>query len=88
MVKNKRTRMTPIPDDLEKILSPLQLMTLRTAENEGWELYFVRRDGLEVPIPFIKGADSKTIGIIDKDGKFNAETEIRIRISPDAQETT
>ena len=88
MFKNKRTRMAHIRDNLENVLSTLQLMTLRNAENEGWELYFVRRDGLEIPIPVIKGADSKTIGIIDEDGNFNAETEIRIRTSPDPQETT
>jgi hypothetical protein len=75
--------MPPIPDNLENILNPMQLMTLRNAENDGWELCFVRRDGLEVPVPVIKGADSKIVGVIEEDGRFNANSSIRIRISPE-----
>ena len=78
--------MSPIPDDLDIILNPLQLMTLRNAENEGWELCFVRREGLEVPIPVIKGADSKSIAVIEENGNFNGEAEIRIRMSPEEHE--
>ena len=79
MYENKRDKMPPVPDNLEKILSPGQLLTLRNAESNGWELYFVRREGLDVPIPVIKGIGSHSIGVIEADGQFNAEADIRLR---------
>jgi len=83
MDNENRNKNKPIPDDLENILNPLQLITLRNAENEGWELCFVRREGLEVPVPVIRGADRKAIAVIEKDGNFNGYPKIRIRINPE-----
>ena len=83
MYENKRAKMSPIPDNLENILNPMQLMTLRNAENNGWELYFVRREGLDVPVPVIKGIGTRVIGIIEANGQFNAEAEIRVRDDPE-----
>ena len=79
MYENKRDKMSPIPDNLENVLNPSQLLTLRNAESNGWELYFVRREGLDVAIPVIKGIGSQSIGIIEADGQFNAEAGIRLR---------
>ena len=79
MPNNNRINMAPIPRNLEIILNSLQLITLCEAENEGWELCFVRREGLNVPIPVVKGCDKKTVGVIDEDGNFNGEPKIRIR---------
>jgi len=82
MTKDNRSTMPPIPDELEHILNPQQIMTLRDAENEGWELCFVRREGLEVPLPVIKGADDQIFAVIEEDGKFNGAAEIKVRNNP------
>lgn len=75
--------MLPISDDLENILTPMQLMTLCIAEHDGWELYFVRRDGLEVTVPIIRDSGSNIYGVIEADGAFNAYSDIRVRIYPE-----
>ena len=79
MYENKRDKMPAVPENLENILNPSQLLTLRNAESNGWELYFVRREGLDVPIPVIKGIGSQAIGVIEADGQFNTEADIRLR---------
>lgn len=77
--KNYRINMAPIPHDLDKILNFLQLITLNEAKNEGWELCFVRRVGLNIPVPVIRGYGSHSIGVIEEDGNFNGNPKIRIR---------
>jgi len=79
MANNNRINMAPIPRNLEIILNSLQYITLCEAENEGWELCFVRREGLNVPIPVVKGSDKKTVGVIEEDGNFNGDPKISIR---------
>jgi len=75
--------MSPIPDDLEGVLKSVQLMTLRNIEQRGWKLYFIRREGLDVPVPVVKHADAKTIGVIEEDGNLNTSPNIKIRINPE-----
>lgn len=79
MAKYNRTNMAPIPRDLDNILNSLQLITLNEANNEGWELCFVRRVGLNIPVPVIKGSGSNSIGVIEEDGNFNGNPKIKIR---------
>jgi len=79
MANNNRMNMIPIPGNLDMILSSLQLITLCEAENEGWELCFVRREGLKIPVPVIKGSDRETVAVIEEDGNFNGDPKIRIR---------
>jgi hypothetical protein len=79
--------MKPIPDNYENVLSAMQLMTLQIIEKRGWELYFVRRDGLDVPIPAVRSADGKTIGVIEEDGNLNTTPNIRIRLNPEMRVT-
>ena len=74
--------MKPIPDNFESFLNITQLMTLRNIEKQGWELYFIRRDGLDVPVIVVKSADGKTIGVIEEEGNLNT-TPIKIRINPE-----
>ena len=74
--------MKSIPDNFESVLNAAQLMTFRNLEKRGWKLYFIRRDGLEVPVPVVKNADGKTIGVIEEDGTLNTTPNIRIRANP------
>ena len=76
---DKRMGMPPIPQNYEKLLTASQMVALRSIEGYGWSLQFVRREGLDVPIPVIRGADGVAIGIIDEDGNINMKPEITIR---------
>lgn len=79
MDNEKRTKMTPVPDNYESLLTPLQLIALRNVAEFGWELRFVRREGIDIPVPVVKGADGQTIGIIDEDGNLNTHSDIQLR---------
>ena len=76
---DKRLGMAPIPADYERILTSPQLQALRSIENFGWSLKFVRREGRDIPLPVIKGADGKSIGVIDEDGNLDMNPKIIIR---------
>jgi len=75
----KREGLPPIPANYEHLLTAAQLMALRSIENFGWSLQFVRREGRTVPMPVIKGADGKSIGVIDEDGNLDMNPKIVIR---------
>lgn len=74
--------MKPIPDNFESVLNAMQLMTLHDIEKHGWRLYFIRQDGLDVPLPVVKSADGKAIGVIEESGNLNKTPNIRIRLNP------
>lgn len=79
MDSDKRMGMPAIPHNYEKLLTSSQMVALRSIEGYGWSLHFVRREGLEVPLPVIKGADGVAIGIIDEDGNINMNPDITLR---------
>ena len=79
MNTDKRFGLPPIPADYENLLTASQMVALRSIEGYGWSLHFVRREGLEIPIPVIKGADGVAIGMIDEDGNLNMNPDINIR---------
>ena len=76
---DKRLGMAPIPADYKRLLTSSQLQALRSIENFGWTLKFIRREGRDIPLPVIKGADGKSIGVIDEDGNLNMNPKIIIR---------
>jgi len=75
--------MKPIPDNFESLLSAKQLMTLRTIEQRGWTLYFIRRDGLQEPVTVVQSVDGKAIGVIEEGGDLNTTPNLKIRINPE-----
>jgi len=79
MSKDNRDKMPPIPANVDKLLNPLQLMAIRNVGNFGWELHFVRRNGVEIPVPVVKGADGKAIGVIDENGRVDTNSKLIIR---------
>ena len=79
MSDERRDRSAPIPDDYESLLTPMQLMALRNIAGFGWELRFVRRYGVDIPIPVVYSGQGRRIGVIEEDGKLNLEPEIRLR---------
>ena len=79
MSKSPRKRMTAIPNNWKKLLNPLQLMAIKNVEKFGWELHFVRRNGLDTPVPVVKGPEGELLGVIDLDGNINNNPNIIIR---------
>jgi len=75
----KREGLPPIPANYERLLTSSQLMALRSIENFGWTLHFVRREGRDIPMPVIRGADGTSIGVIDEDGNLDMNPKIVIR---------
>jgi len=76
---DKRLGLPPIPADYQRLLTSSQLQALRSIENFGWSLKFIRREGRDIPLPVIKGADGKSIGVIDEDGNLDMNPKIIIR---------
>ena len=68
---------------LKNILTPAQLMTLRIAEEYGWELYFVRRENQGAPVVGIMNTTNNALGVIDKDGNYIKNPALKTRINPE-----
>ncbi|MBL1276883.1 MAG: hypothetical protein COB30_012435 [Ectothiorhodospiraceae bacterium] len=79
MDDDKREHEKPIPDNLDDILSPFQLMALHRIESFGWELRFVRRPSSEAAIPVVFSDDGNKIGVLEDDGRINLDSDIKIR---------
>ena len=77
--EENRERMAPIPANLNKLLNQAQLLAIQKVGQFGWELQFVRRNGLEVPLPVIKGPNGEAVGIIDEDGNIDTNPDIVVR---------
>ena len=77
--EENRETMAPIPANLKKLLNQAQLLTIQRIGQFGWELQFVRRNGLEVPLPVVKGPTGEAIGVIDEDGNIDSNPDIVIR---------
>lgn len=79
MDREKRKGEKPIPDNLNKLLNPIQMAALRQIEGFGWQLRFVRRPLFQDPVPVVYSADGTKIGLLEEDGRLNMEVEIKVR---------
>lgn len=77
--REKRKGEKAIPEDLEDVLNPDQLMTLRQIERFGWRLAFVRRPVFQQPIPVVLTGDNEKIGVLEEDGRLNMNPSITLR---------
>lgn len=80
MLNQHSNRFSLLPDSLENILTAKQSLTLGIAQDNGWELYFVRQDNQGNMIAGIRHAHDKTNGIIDENGNFTANPVVRDRM--------
>ena len=81
MSDERRDRIAPVPDDYETLLTPMQLVALRNIAGFGWELRFVRRYGVDIPIPVVYSEQGHRIGVVEEDGRLNLESDIKLRES-------
>ena len=82
MEREKRNRQPPVPPNLDEVINPDQLMTLRQIENFGWQLEFVRRPVFDEHVVVVSSADSGKFGVLEDTGELNLEHEIRVRRQP------
>jgi hypothetical protein len=79
MVRDNRKGNKPIPDNLNEVLSNLQIVALQKAEGFGWKLKFVRRPLFQEVIPVITDPLDEKVGVLESDGKINLNPDIVIR---------
>jgi hypothetical protein len=77
--KEKRKDLVPVPDNLDELLSKLQLSALRQIENFGWQLHFVRRPLFQEPIPVILSPDGDKYATLERDGRINMTPDSELR---------
>jgi hypothetical protein len=86
----KRKGESPIPDNLEDFLNPVQVKALRQIENFGWELKFVRRPLFQDPIAVIINTDGDRVGTLEPDGRIDLHQNFELRngtLDPDDDDT-
>ncbi len=79
MIDEKRKGDSPIPENMDSYLTEDQLAQVHTIERFGWTLKYVRRPAFEEPVVIVQGGDGNSIGVLDKDGRLNLETDITVR---------
>lgn len=79
MGNERRCEGNQIPARPNEILNEMQLLTLNSMERYGWSLAFIRRPLFQEVVPVLRHCDSKKFGIMDADGRLNAQPEITFR---------
>ena len=79
MQQEKRKGETPIPSNLDDVISPDQLMTLRQIENFGWQVAFVRRPLFQQAVVVVSSTDKSKYGVLEDTGELNLEPDIKLR---------
>jgi hypothetical protein len=64
---------------LKRQLNQEQMLTLRSLENFGWELKFIRHPPAEPPIAVVFDADRKKFAVLNQDGTLNEKSYLNIR---------
>jgi hypothetical protein len=65
--------------EMKAALNEAQTHTLRTIEQFGWILRFVRQPLFLEPVPVVYSPQGKAFAVIENDGKLNTEIAILLR---------
>lgn len=80
MEQRERRRAMPPPSRvLERLLNTAQVETLRSLEQFGWELKFVRKPLFQPAVPVVFDGDRKNYAVIEEDGRLNENPAFKIR---------
>jgi hypothetical protein len=79
MDKDRRVCELQPRKEKERGLSDQQLTALRSFEQNGWELRFVRRPPQDEPVPVMFDVDTGRYAVLEKDGALNKEHGLTIR---------
>jgi hypothetical protein len=74
-----RERLPAIPAELQKLLTEVQYLAARRVEDFGWDLKFVRRENLKVPIVVVCNHSGEQLGVLEADGRLNLQHNLKIR---------
>jgi len=77
--RERRRGAEPVPDRVEKLLTDLQLMTLRQLDCFGWQLSFVRRPLFQDVTAYVTDTSGHRIGLLDAEGlvKYDIAESLR-----------
>jgi hypothetical protein len=79
MKRERRDTGNPIREEPQEILNEVQLLTLRRMAEFGWDLKFVRRPLFQNAVPVLHHSDNDQLVILDDEGAFIVQPEIRVR---------
>ena len=77
--EDRRHGVPPVPHDYKAILSDGQRQALRTVEQFGWELVFVRRPMFEPVVAVARSSDGRQYGLLTDEGVLDTQTRIHLR---------
>jgi hypothetical protein len=75
----RRSGQSPRQQVLKFSITEDQRDCLRTLENFGWTLKFVRRDALGEPMAWVYDPDNKRLAVIEPDGTLDESRTLRAR---------
>lgn len=75
----RRGGKTPIPANLDELLTQDQLMALHRVEEFGWHLAFVRRPLFQSPVTVVTSPEHQRFAVLEDDGEINQSPDIVIR---------
>ena len=78
-VENRRGMQKAVPIDLGRYLNESQLLALRSLENFGWHLWFVRRPLFMQPIVIVSNAEATQHAQLEDDGSVNLKPALQFR---------
>jgi hypothetical protein len=75
----ERGKQPPVPENLALHLNEDQLRTIRTVENFGWELWFVRRPLFQDVTVVLKHCREGTVKLLTDSGELITDTTLILR---------
>jgi len=78
-IGKKRRSEPAVPQNLENLLSTVQLYTLHQLENYGWHLAFVRRPLFQPVLPVVENPEHTAFGVIDEEGELELRPDLKTR---------
>jgi len=85
--REKRKGMGSIPDNLDELLSPMQLSALRKIEGLGWKLHFIRRPVSTEPVAVVISPKGDKYVALKQDGLLRLMPDSAVRKHAPTEET-
>lgn len=79
VVENRRGVHKAVPIDLGRYLNESQLLALRSLENFGWHLWFVRRPLFMQPVVVVENGEGTQHAQLEEDGSVNLKPPLQLR---------
>ena len=67
------------PPNIDSMLNQDQKNALRSIENFGWQLAFVRRPAFQTPMFVVKSPDDVRHAVLEEDGAINMHPSLVLR---------